>query len=1151
VIEGRNIRTTENSSYVTTTTQVNIKRPINNNKFDLNNEPLHTIEHTVNNIYCDRDYLMEEDIDTSNNINKYNINCPEISIKIFNCEVNALFDSGSTISCISEQWLNENIKSLGKFEQLPLTNTVIKTATGTKSKRINRLLYMPINICGHIVMTQLLLIPNLIKPIILGCDTMERLQVNINFATNEIRLIINNQNVVREFDRVYQDGITCFITNNMNNEDEYCDINVIGENKSPDNNNNKHLSDQEIISMIKENQYLEDTQQEDLITLLLQYKHIFSETPGLCQVYEHELKVTDHKSFKQMSYPVPLAYQDAVLQEINRMENLGIIERSKSNYINPIIPVIKKTGEIRLCLDARKINEIIIPDFECNQSVNEILMKCSNAKYISGIDLTASYWQIPLSSDSRQYTAFQFKGRTYHYRVTPFGISTSQAALVRALDQVFEDKISEFTAIYVDDICVISNNFENHLKHLQHIFQKISDANMTINLKKSMFCQQSIPFLGYTLTSKGLEMDDSKVKPIMDFPSPKTRTHLKAFLGMINYYNKFLDKFSETIQPLMRLTSKKNKFIWTEKEEETFRKTKELFLHSNVIHHPDLTQPFYLQTDASDFSIGGHLYQVDENGKKLAVVFISRTLQPHEQRFTSTEKELLSILHCLHKTRYIILGSRLTVITDNHALTFLKTCKLLNNRLARWILAIQEYNFTIKHCKGVENITADTLSRMDNPSEPSLNHSPRELEILYIRNITDLQLRKDLQNLPELQATDSKIQSIYHILTRQPDSKEAKQISSKYKLFHNIIYKKHKEEWLIIIPKCLTHKLVWECHNYYLHCGPKKCHQLLLENFIFKNMGRTIRQILSSCDICQHCKINPKPLTAPAHGITCREKNDQIAVDIIGPLPTSSSNVKYILIVIDIFTKFVNLYCLQRATTKTILNRLLNQHFPKFGIPNKIQTDNGTQFKSHKWIQKMEILGIEIIFNPVYYPCFNLAERPIREIKRCLRTYCHKNHKTWAKCIPEINQFLNEIYHETTGFTPNELHLGKKDTRFWEKYIPNPLRTSMPLERKLQLAFKNIEKTRKKRADKLNLKRKPTILNIGDKVLIKSHPLSKAAYGETAKLFEIYEGPFVINRIIGVSTYHVSDLENKNEYGPYHVTALKRYIESTHENQHK
>lgn len=1095
--------------------------------------------------------------DNNNHINnEINLACPEISVNINNLKTTVLIDTGANASCIAEQWFKENREQLKPFEELPVNNTIIRTAIGEPSKRLKRIIFIPITIEGQTINVQLLVVPHLLKPVIFGVDLIAQLRMEINFDHNIIKMCIHNINIVLKFGVVTNEGYLCNITvsdcqrlNNDNCNFMYNDYNSIVPLcnnhmiQHDVNCNNNYLSYEMILNSLNNNDYIDITQKEDLTKLLNKYQNVFSDQPGLCNKYTHELKVTNPQEFKCINYPVPLMHQDAVMKEINRMEKLRIIERSKSTFINPIIPVVKKTGEIRLCLDARRANAIIVSDFECNRSVNEILTKCKNAKYISSIDLTASYWQIPLSEESRQYTAFQFRGKTYQYRVTPFGISTSQAALVRAFDKVFDSKVEDFTAIYIDDICVISPDFHTHVTHLEHIFQKLKAANMTINFIKSHFCQDSVPFLGYTLTNEGLMMDKSKVEPILNFPPPKSRTQLKAFLGCINYYNKFIDKFSTTVQPLMRLTSKKVKFKWTTTEEEVFYEVKQLFLKTNTLNHPDTSKEFYLQTDASEFAIGGHLYQFKDNGEKAAIIFFSRILQPAEQRFTTTEKELLSIIYCLQKARYIVLGAKLTIITDNHALTFLKTCRLLNNRLARWILLIQEYNFTIIHCKGVENVTADTLSRikMNNPLNP--NNNLTEITVHYIDRIPDPQLQHDLRNLSQLQQNDIKLQPIIEVLKNPPDLPEHLQLSENYKYHNNILYQKLQNRWLIVVPDVMVRRLIWECHMYYLHCGPKKCFQLLQEHFIFKNMNRTIRKYVISCDTCQRCKINTRPLVGVAKGVKCLSKNQQIAVDVIGPLPTSVGNVKYLLIVIDIFTKFLKLYPMRRATTKIILNKLFNLHFPVYGLPKKIQSDNGTQFKSKEWITKFETINVQLVYSPVYYPCYNLAERPIREIKRCLRTYCSNQHKKWVKYIPDINRCLNELYHESTGFTPNELQFDKKDVRFWEKYITNHLVTDTPYEYKLLLAARRIENKRNKRANKFNQTHKTQTLNINDKVLIKTHPLSKAIDGETAKLFEVYEGPYIIKMILGDATYHVSKLNNEELYGPYHISTLRKYIE--------
>uniref|UniRef100_A0A1B6H1P7 RNA-directed DNA polymerase n=1 Tax=Cuerna arida TaxID=1464854 RepID=A0A1B6H1P7_9HEMI len=1107
---------------------------------------------------CDREFLLQEDMIEPDQAtpNTYNFKCPEINLLVNNLPTTALIDTGANITCISEKWVLENKQKLGHFEELPLTGVHIKTAVSEKSKRVSKILLLNVSVNGIETILQLIMVPNLVHHIILGMDTIRIWKMELNFNKYTINLNINDNNILLKFDGSNYEGILCYLMNN-DNDDDYDDMSIYDENLNEENLFNKYntyctkhfsvtptpnVNSDTIKDTINMNQRLDSEQKEQLINLLTRYQHTFSDTPGLCNSYQHKLQVKDPTTFKQQSYSVPLAHHDAVMEEINRMEALGIIERNNSTFINPIIPVVKKSGEIRLCLDARKLNQILVPDYECNRSVNELLGKACNAKWLTSIDLTASYWQIPLSAESRQYTGFQFRGKTYQYKVVPFGISTSQAALVHALDKVFADEVEDFTLIYVDDICVISSNFPDHLLHLEIILQKLAKANMTVKFSKSTFCQSSIPFLGYTLTETGLQMDHSKVQPILDFPTPTNRKQLKSFLGCINYYNKFIDRYSETIQPLFRLTSRKNKFTWTKEDDDTFAKIKSLFLQTNVLHHPDITKTFFLQTDASDYAIGGHLYQLKDDGNKAAIVFLSRVLQPAEQRFTTTEKELLAIVYCLQKTRYLILGTKLKILTDNHAITFLKTCRLLNNRLTRWILAIQEYNFEIEHCKGADNQTADTLSRITHPQPSHPQQHQQDLIISYIKKVINPQLRRNFLELPKLQAEDPLLRIPYAVLELGPESPLHDKISQTYMLDGRMLYQKHRDNWLIVVPETTINLLIWECHHQYLHCGAKKCLNILQECFIFRNMGRRIRTTLATCDSCQRCKISQHPYHGLAKGISCTAKNDHLAVDLIGPLPTSVSNTKFILITIDIFTKFVKLYPIRSANTRTIINKLFGTHFIHFGQPKKIQSDNGSQFKSRTWIRKLEDNGIIPVYSPVYYPCYNLAERPIKEVKRCLRTYCAQQHRNWARYIPDINNFLNEVHHETTGFTPNELHLGQKDTRFWERYVTNPFIADLPLERKIYLTSQRIREKQKKRADKLNRQHKLTTFKLNDLVLVKSHPLSHAILGETSKLFEVYEGPFKIHRILGTSTYIVSPLDRQQELGPYHISTLKHYL---------
>lgn len=306
-------------------------------------------------------------------------------------------------------------------------------------------------------------------------------------------------------------------------------------------------------------------------------------------------------------------------------------------------------------------------------------------------------------------------------------------------------------------------------------------------------------------------------------------------------------------------------------------------------------------------------------------------------------------------------------------------------------------------------------------------------------------------------------------------------------------------------------------------------------------MNRKISTILRNCELCQKSKHSNQVNQGITSGVSVTNKNEILAIDYLGPLPTGRFGLQYIFVVVDIFTKFTKLYPVKRATTQAALNKIFSDYIPKYGKPIKIHSDNATQFKSNKWIKRLKEEKILSIYSPIRHPQPNLAERVIKETKRCLRTYCHNNQKNWPEYIVTINECLNEIYNETTGYTPNELHLNKRNDRFWNKIFSLHENTEDKWDIKLELAKTRLQEKKQKRANKINSKNKITNFNVNDLVLLKSAPVSNAVAGETKGLFLVYEGPYKIHKKIGNSTYMLSNLNNLNIKGPYHITHIKKY----------
>ena len=481
-----------------------------------------------------------------------------------------------------------------------------------------------------------------------------------------------------------------------------------------------------IQSKISETNWSTPEQAKVFENLLVKHRRVFDTKPGLLNSYEHELQIIPHKAFQAKTYPVSVAYRERVDKEIEKMLELKIIQESTSPYRSPIVVVPKKDGTVRLCLDAKKINEIMLPDNEQMETPESLFQQCVGVKYMSSLDLRSSFWQIPLAKSSRKYTAFSHRGRCYEFCVTPFDLRTSTAGLVRGLGPILKGLDS--TINFVDDLLCMSEDFDQHIDNLDELFTRFEQHGLTLNLEKSRFLRPKVTFLGHILTPVGILPDPEKISAIKNFPSPKAIKQLRGFLGLINFYSKFTKEHAGVTFPLLPLLRKNYKWKWGEEENTAFVNIKEKFCSNVILHYPDRHQTFYLQTDASDCALSAVLCQINSRNEHEVLQFASRTLKGAELAYFTTEKELLAIVWSLQKFRSYLLGARIHVMTDHAALTFLKECKLAHARLTRWSLAIQDYDMTIQHCEGKKNIVADVLSRL-----PDLDNSPRHDNLTIAR----------------------------------------------------------------------------------------------------------------------------------------------------------------------------------------------------------------------------------------------------------------------------------------------------------------------------------------------------------------------------------------------------------------------------------
>ena len=520
----------------------------------------------------------------------------------------------------------------------------------------------------------------------------------------------------------------------------------------------------------------------NLLALLETHKQLFNTSPGRTTVTEHFIPTTGNP-IKIPPRRVPVNYQAEVQQQINTMLQQGIIEPSSSPWMAPAVFVRKKNGEIRLCVDYRELNKRTIKDAYPLPRPDEVQDRLMGSTVFSTLDLRSGYWQLPVHVDDQPKTAF-CPGPgfgLFQFRRMPFGLSGAPASFQRLINMICCDL--SFVTTYLDDLLVHSKDIHEHVKHLEILFQRMHDAGLTFRGNKCQIGLPSVTYLGHVFSATGMSPDPEKISAVHNWPSPTEVGTLRSFLGLASYYRRYIHKFADIAAPLYHLTNKGIPFVWDDACQLAFTTLKTALMKAPILKYPDFSpasKQFQLYTDASATGIGAVLEQCGH-----VIAYTSRALSEPEKNYSVIQKECLAVVHSLKQFRHYLLGRKFSIITDHAPLQWLSAQKM-EGLLARWALAIQEYDFTITYRKGLDNGNADALSRKE--------YSALE----YIAATTQLPfLTEDLR---QQQLTDPVISQIHSALTQHKSTPPR---------WHTLPLSRYKQLWSQL---CLHDGLV--CRHY-------------------------------------------------------------------------------------------------------------------------------------------------------------------------------------------------------------------------------------------------------------------------------------------------------------------------------------------------
>ena len=455
-------------------------------------------------------------------------------------------------------------------------------------------------------------------------------------------------------------------------------------------------------------------QQQDLTSLLASYKDILTDIPGLTTALEHDIRLINETPVRQ-SYPLPHALSRQLQEDLEKWQELGIIEPSHSPYCSPLLAVRKKDGSHRFCLDCRQINQLTVFDAEPIADPQHIFASLSEARFLSKIDLASGFWQVPLSESSKQYTAFSTRHGLFQFRVMPFGLVNAPACFSRLMRIVLKD-IPQVSC-YLDDILIHTPNWTSHLSTIEKVLDRLRRYGLHAKPSKCQLGYQSLQYLGHQVGYGTFTPLEDRVRAIAELPIPENVTQLRSFLGSTGYYQGFIPQYTEIAAPLFDLLKGKKeksaRLDWTHTATQAFQALRQALVQKPVLQLIDPKLPFVLQTDASGEGLGAVLLQPQrQEPRKLApVIYASRRLKPPEKNYAVIEKEALAIYWAVHKFEVYLYGREFKIITDHKPLLHLQSADKLNPRLKRWALYLNLFRYYSTHVSGEENSLADLLSR--------------------------------------------------------------------------------------------------------------------------------------------------------------------------------------------------------------------------------------------------------------------------------------------------------------------------------------------------------------------------------------------------------------------------------------------------------
>ena len=825
--------------------------------------------------------------------------------------------------------------------------------------------------------------------------------------------------------------------------------------------------------------------------------------------YDHKIELSGDRPPPQSgAYRMSPYKLQKVKEYLNENLSKGFITPSKAPYSSPVLFALKSNGDLRFCVDYRKLNAMTKRNRYPLPLIEEVIGKILGCKHLTRLDIIAAFNKLRMHPDSEDFTTFITALGAYKYKVLPFGLTNGPSSFQQYINETLWDFLDDFVQAYLDDILIYSKTKKEHRRHVALVLQRLREAGLQVDIKKCEFDVEETVFLGVIISSTGLRMDPKKVEAILKWATPECLKDVQGFVGFVNFYRRFIFEFSKLAKPLVLLTKKDAPFVWNEACGKAFEALKKQVSTAPVLRHFNPSKQSILETDSSDYVTGGVLSQYDDEGVLHPVAFYSKSMVPAECNYHIYDKELLVIIRCLEHWRPELECTELPIqiFTDHQALKTFMENKELTRRQARYLDILSEFNFQIIFRPGKKNGKADALTRMPDsrPKDSSDERSQFQHQTILTPDrvqINTMSIEAGLfERILIANKTDEGCEQ-YRQAVAKGDRKLNGIKLEQCRIVDGALYKRG----LLWVPDQFHTELMQEVHDQPSsgHPGIKRTIDLIRRHYYWPNLGETVRRYTSNCHDCRRTKaprdkINGLlvPLPIP------QQRWKDIGMDFITGLPLSES-FNCICTVICRLSKerhYVPCHWGDEGTSsEEVVWILLWNVYRLHGLPCSITSDRDPRFISTLWKSLCKRLKIKANLSTAFHPQTDgQTERANQDIERGLRTYCNYMQDDWAKWIPMMEFsdnnntasatsmtpfYFNKGFHPRMSFDPDCTDYETTRERLQADKADN---IATKMQELLKYGHQRLKKSREAMSTQANKHRKEVAYDVGDYVWLSS-----------------------------------------------------------------